>query len=46
MAGEGTWSLYYPSTGELQFAEGMLWGVALVIPFWIAVGYCVSLIAG
>lgn len=32
-------------TDGLQFAEGMLFAVALVSPFWILVGYAISLAA-
>jgi hypothetical protein len=31
-------------TDDLQFAEGMMFGVALVLPFWILVACAVGLI--
>jgi hypothetical protein len=32
-------------TDDLQFAEGMLFALVLVSPFWILVGYAISLLA-
>jgi len=39
------WNPFAIYTDDLQFAEGMLLALALVGPFWILVGYAISLLA-
>lgn len=39
------WNPFAIYNDDLQFAEGMLFAVALVSPFWILVGYAISLAA-
>ncbi len=39
------WNPFALYTDDLRFAEGMLFGVALMLPFWLLVGYAVSLLA-
>lgn len=39
------WNPFAPQVQDLQFAEGLLFAIALVLPFWISLGYAVSLLA-
>jgi hypothetical protein len=39
------WGPFDPATQDLQLAEGLIFGMALVLPFWILVGYAISQLA-
>ena len=39
------WSPFTPYADDLQLAEGILFGLALVLPFWMLLGYTVALLA-
>jgi hypothetical protein len=36
---------FTPYVDDLRFAEGMLFGVALVLPFWMWLGYVIDHLA-
>lgn len=36
---------FTPFVDDLRFAEGMLFGVALVLPFWMWLGYIIDRLA-
>jgi hypothetical protein len=36
---------FTPYIDDLRFAEGMLFSLALVLPFWMLLGYAVGLLA-
>ena len=38
-------SPFTPYVDDLQFAEGLLFSFALVLPFWMLLGYAVNLLA-
>ena len=37
-------SPFTPYVDDLRFAEGMLFSLALVLPFWMMLGYAVKLL--
>jgi hypothetical protein len=38
-------SPFTPYVDDLRFAEGMLFGIALVMPFWLWLGYVIGRLA-
>ena len=38
-------SPFTPYVDDLRFAEGVLFGVALMLPFWMLLGYAVDRLA-
>jgi hypothetical protein len=45
VAAAAQWNPFAPQVQDLQFAEGLLFALALVLPFWISLGYAISLVA-
>jgi hypothetical protein len=45
MAAAEQWNPFAPQVQDLQFAEGLLFAIALVLPFWITLGYAIRLLA-
>jgi len=35
---------FTPYVDDLRFAEGMLFSLALVLPFWLMLGYAINLL--
>lgn len=38
-------SPFTPHVDDLRFAQGMLFSVALMLPFWMLLGYAIDLLA-
>jgi hypothetical protein len=43
-ASAACWDPFNPYVDDLQFAEGMLFGLMLVLPFWLTVAWALVLI--
>lgn len=39
------WNPFLPQIQDFDFAEGLLLALVLVLPFWISLGYAISLLA-
>jgi len=38
------WNPYLPQVQDFNFAEGLLFGVALALPFWISLAFAIELL--
>jgi hypothetical protein len=38
------WNPFHPQVQDLDFAEGLLFAGVLVLPFWISLGFAISLL--
>lgn len=39
------WNPFLPQVQDFDFAEGLLLAIALVLPFWVSLGYAIRLLA-